>query len=59
MNFFRKKSKIERLKDRYRQLMKKSYEIALRDTEKSERVHNQANELFQEIQYLSLRRGDK
>lgn len=39
--------------------MKKSYEIALKDCKKSEKVHHQANKLFQEIKYLSLQQGDK
>ena len=58
-SWFRKKSKVERLTERYTLLMKKSYEIALKDCKKSAKVHHQANKLFQEIKYLSLQQGDK
>ncbi len=57
--WFRKKTKLDILKERYTLLMKKSYEIALRDLNKSEKVHQQADRLFQEIKYLTLQRGDK
>lgn len=58
MGWFTKKSRLENLKERYRALMRKSYELALRDTEKSERIHRQADKLFQEIQYLNFRQAD-
>lgn len=58
-NWFRKKTKVEKLKDRYALLMKKSYNTALSDLKKSEKVHYQADKLFQEIKYLSLQQGDK
>lgn len=51
--WFKKKSKLERLQDEYTSLMRKSYNIALRDAKKSEEVHRQADELFQQIKYLS------
>ncbi len=57
INLFRKKTKVERLQERYTYLMKKSYDIALSDPEKSEKVHSQANKLFEEIQYLSMQHG--
>lgn len=59
INWFKRKSKIESLKARYTYLMRKSYEISLKDTEKSENLHRQARKLFQEINYLSLNQGDK
>jgi hypothetical protein len=59
MNWFRKKSRIEKLKERYRFLMRRSFEIALRDREKSDQIHRQADKIFQEINYLSLQRKDK
>ncbi|WP_353959575.1 Lacal_2735 family protein [Aequorivita aurantiaca] len=59
MHWFRKKSRIEKLKERYTFLMRRSFEIALRDTEQSDKIHNQADKLYQEIKYLTLRRGDK
>ncbi|HLT48828.1 MAG TPA: Lacal_2735 family protein [Aequorivita sp.] len=59
ISWFRKKSRIEKLKERYTSLMKRSYETALKDTDKSEKMHRQADKLFQEIKYLSLQRNDK
>lgn len=59
MNWFKKKSRVERLKDRYTYLMRRSYETSLKDTEKSESLHQQALNLFQEIRYLSLQQSDK
>ncbi|WP_347372933.1 Lacal_2735 family protein [Aequorivita sp. Q41] len=53
MNWFRKKSRIEKLKEKYRLLMKKSFETALKDEVKSEKMHQQADKIFQEIKYLS------
>lgn len=59
VSWFRKKSKVELLKERYTLLMKKSYETALRDCKKSEKIHRQANKLFQEIKYLTLQQVGK
>lgn len=50
--WFRKKSRLERLRERYTRLMRKSYEIALRDPKQSERVHSQAEKVYEEIRYL-------
>ncbi|MEH6764412.1 MAG: Lacal_2735 family protein [Aequorivita antarctica] len=59
ISWFRKKSRVEILKERYTFLMKRSFETALKDTEKSENMQRQADKIFQEIQYLSLQRSDK
>lgn len=59
ISWFKKKTKIERLKERYTYLMRRSYETSLKDTEKSESLHEQAVNLFQEIRYLSLQQSDK
>lgn len=59
MSWFRKKSRVERLKIRYTYLMRRSYETSLKNAEKSESLHRQAVKLFQEINYLSLQQGDK
>lgn len=58
-NWFKRKSRIEILKEKYRLLMKRSFELAPRDPEKSAKAHQQANKLFQEINYLSFRQADK
>lgn len=43
------------LKEKYTTLMRRSFETSLKDSAKSERLHRQADKLFREIQYLSLR----
>ncbi len=58
-NWFKRKSRIELLKDRYKLLMKRSFELSIKDPEKSEKAHSQADEIFQEIKYLSLSGADK
>jgi len=57
--WFRKKSKIEKLKKKYTFLMKQSFKTSLKDREKSDKIHRQADKIFKEIQYYSLQRGDK
>ncbi|MGO3181833.1 MAG: Lacal_2735 family protein [Aequorivita sp.] len=59
MSWFKKKSRVERLKARYTYLMRRSYETSAKDSNKSESLHRQALQLFQEINYLSLQQGDK
>ncbi len=59
ISWFRKKSKVEKLKERYTLLMKKSYETALKDIKESKKAHHQADKLFQEIKYLTFQHGDK
>ena len=59
ISWFRKKTKLEKLKERYTFLMKKSYEIALKDRNKSEKVHHQADRIYREIKYLTFHNGDK
>ena len=39
MNLFKRETKLDKLKKRYTSLMRKSYEIALRDKEKSDYIH--------------------
>lgn len=54
LGWFQKKTKIEKLKERYAFLMKKSYETALHDEIKSEKIHRRADKIFSEIKYLKL-----
>ncbi|MGB3343058.1 MAG: Lacal_2735 family protein [Aequorivita sp.] len=58
-SWFKKKSKLERLKKQYADLMRKSYKTALKDINKSEKAHRQADELFQKIKNLSLENGEE
>ncbi|WP_313112164.1 Lacal_2735 family protein [Aequorivita sediminis] len=52
-NMFRKKSKLEKLEEKYTLLMKKSFEASLKDIEKSESFQSQADKIKSEIQRLS------
>ncbi len=51
-NWFKKKSRLEKLKNQYCRLMRKSYEISLRNREKAERFHALAIEVQKEIKGL-------
>ena len=53
-DWFRKKSRIEKMQERYTHLMRRSFETSLKDTERSEKMHHQADKLLTEIRYLSL-----
>lgn len=57
--WFKSKGKVERLKERYTQLMRKSYKVALKDEKESDRIQQKAKEIFDEIKYLSLKNADK
>jgi hypothetical protein len=56
---FKRKSKLDLLKNRYSSLMRKSYKMALKDPDESDRVHKQADKVYQEIEYLTFKYGDK
>ncbi|MGJ8666685.1 MAG: Lacal_2735 family protein [Patiriisocius sp.] len=57
--WYRKKTRLEILKSKYSDLMRKSFETALRDREKSQLVKRKAKEIYEEIEYLSLSSADK
>lgn len=54
IGWFKRKSKLEVLKTRYRELMKKSFDASLSDPKRSDKIHRQADKIFEEIKYLSL-----
>ncbi len=58
ISLFQKKSRIEKLKERYTLLMKRSFETALKDISKSKRIHQQADTLLNEIKYCSHQAAD-
>jgi hypothetical protein len=58
-SWFKKETRLEKLKKRYSDLMRKSYKTALCDKEKSDLVKKKAREIFEEINYLSLKHADK
>lgn len=59
MNWFKRETKLEKLKKRYKSLMRRSYEIALKDKEKSDHIHDKAEAVFKQIQLLRYQYADK
>ena len=59
IGWFRKKSRIESLEDRYTRLMRISFHSALKNPKKSEELHLEAHKVLLEIQYLSLQQVNK
>ncbi|MAT90725.1 MAG: hypothetical protein CMC35_08520 [Flavobacteriaceae bacterium] len=53
------KTKLDRLKERYSHLMKRSFRIALHNKEESDRINREARKLYEQIKYLSLQEADK
>ncbi len=56
LGWFKKKAKLGMLRKKYRDLMHKSYEIPLGDTRKSDKIHRQADKVFEEIKYRSSKK---
>ncbi|RFN59969.1 Lacal_2735 family protein [Marixanthomonas ophiurae] len=59
MNWFKKETKLDKLKKRYKYLMRKSYEIALKDKEKSDYIHDKAEAVFEQIKSLRYQYAEK
>ncbi|WP_157632645.1 Lacal_2735 family protein [Cochleicola gelatinilyticus] len=57
--WFKKRTRLDILKKKYQELMRKSYEVALNDEEKSDRLNKQAQKIFDEIRYMSMKYADK
>ncbi|QIE60547.1 Lacal_2735 family protein [Rasiella rasia] len=57
--WFSKKSRLERLQQKYAELMKKSFKVALKDTKESDKMQQKAYEIYSEIKHLTLQRADK
>ena len=55
--WFPKKSRLEKLKDKYCNLMRKSYELSLLNREKAEQFHTMAIAIKQEIKGLMKKKG--
>ena len=58
INLFKKETKLEKLKKRYKNLMRKSYEIALKDKEKSDYIHDKAEQVLKQIKSLRYQYAD-
>ncbi|HZH69632.1 MAG TPA: Lacal_2735 family protein [Flavobacteriaceae bacterium] len=50
--WFSKKNKLERLQEKYRLLMRRSFEVAAKDKKSSDDIHKQALEIKKEISIL-------
>lgn len=57
--WLKRKSRLEKLEQKYAELMKKSFQIALKDRSESEKVQKKAYKVFDEIRYLTLQKADK
>lgn len=49
LNWLKQKTEIEKLKERYCQLMKKSFKTALKDRKKSEKLRKEAKVIYDRI----------
>jgi hypothetical protein len=58
-DLFTRKSRVKKLEEKYRALMRKSFRTALKDTGESEKIQQQASKVFEEIKYLKLQKADK
>ncbi len=58
-DWLRKKDEIEILKYRYKELMKKSFKLALTDKKRSDLAKEQAHDILEKIQYLKMKIADK
>ena len=57
--WLKRKSRVEKLEQKYAELMRKSFRIALKNKDESEKVQKQAYKVFDEIKYLTLQNADK
>lgn len=51
---FKRKSKLEQLKEKYKSYMRKSFQLALKDRDKSQIAHHKACEIQEEINLLKM-----
>jgi|GEM_PF-524281 len=58
-SWLKRKSRIEKLEQKYTELMRKSFKVALKDKDESEKVQKQAFKIFDEIKHLTLQNADK
>jgi hypothetical protein len=49
MNWLEQNSELQKLKKQYSDLMRLSYEIALRDKKESDRINREAREIYDKI----------
>tara|TARA_A100000171_G_scaffold30980_1_gene29285 strand:- start:11073 stop:11255 length:183 start_codon:yes stop_codon:yes gene_type:complete len=57
--WLKRKSRVEKLEQKYTELMRKSFKISLKNKDESEKVQKQAYKVFDEIRYLTLQNADK
>ena len=51
-DWWRNKSELQKLQDRYCKLMKKAYKIAIKDKDKSDLLHKQAHNIMEKIKRI-------
>lgn len=59
MNWFKRETKLDKLKKRYSELMRKSYEVAIKDKNKSDFFHEKAEEILDKIKSYRYQYADK
>ncbi len=50
--WFKSKSRLQKLQDNYCKLMKSAYKIAVKNKDKSDLLHKEANQILMEIKKL-------
>lgn len=58
-DWLKRKDELEKLKVKYRDLMKRSFKLAVSDKRRSELARNEAQEVLEKIQYLKMKLADK
>lgn len=58
-HLFHKKTRLEKLQLKYRDLMRTSFNCAVTNNSKSCAAKKRANEIYEEIEYLTLKFADK
>tara|TARA_R110002124_G_scaffold287089_1_gene470234 strand:- start:9993 stop:10175 length:183 start_codon:yes stop_codon:yes gene_type:complete len=58
-DWLKRKDELEKLKIKYRDLMKRSFKLAVSDKRRSELARSEAQEVLEKIQYLKMKLADK
>ncbi|MBQ4820400.1 Lacal_2735 family protein [Aquimarina sp. MMG016] len=52
LGWLKHKTQLQKLEDKYCKLMKNSYQVALKDKDKSDAIHKKANQILHQIKKL-------
>ena len=58
-DWLKRKDELEKLKIKYRDLMKRSFKLAVSDKRRSELARSEAQEVLEKIQDLKMKLADK